>query len=203
MALAARTWSIQPWIEIPVPERAGRVFTDEAGTVPYIKDILDIATSAKQPEDIIVFTNADTCVRTDAVYLIVGAMQATAAIYSFRRDFGPLNTPLPDNMIQNGTDYVGCDLFAFRVAWWLTYADSFPDLLLGRETWDCVMRLIMNWTNSDASAALPNMIYHERHATIWENHKNRHRLPSQIHNLNLAKRWMAFYKVDHCAFGIR
>ena len=203
MRLAARTWSTQPWLEIPVPERAGRVFIDEAGSVPYIKDILNIATSNKNPEDIIVFTNADICVRSDAAYLIVAALQGTAAVYSFRRDFGLLNTPLPDHLIRTGTDYIGCDLFAFRVAWWQSYQDAFPDLLLGRETWDCVMRLIMDWTNSDTRAALPDMIYHERHPTVWENHRNRHRLPSQLHNLNLAKQWLAYYKVEAGRFGIK
>lgn len=203
MALAARTWAIQPWIDLPIPERAGRVFNDEAGTVPFIKDIIELAILGKKREDILVLTNADICVRTDLVYILVAALQAATAAYSFRRDFGPLNCPLPDNLIQTGTDYIGCDLFAFRIDWWLRYRDSFPDLLLGRETWDCIMRLLMDMTDGNEKAVIPDLIYHERHPTVWENHKNRHRLPSQLHNLRLAKQWLNFYQIDYQRFGIK
>lgn len=203
MNLVASTWAQQPWKEIPVSERTGRVFTDEAGTVPYIKDIFNIACSGKQDTDIIVFTNADICVHSNCAQLIVAALQSVHAAYAFRRDFDFLNTALPDAVIPTGTDYIGCDLFAFRVAWWTTYGDSFPDMLLGREAWDCVLRLMMDWSNEDLRTVIPNIIYHERHPTVWENHANRHRLPSQMHNLRLAKAWLAYYNVNYSRFGIK
>lgn len=203
MQLAMLTWSRQMWNDLPIPENAGRLFTDRAGRVPYIKDLLSIAIGGKPDNDIVVFTNADICVHSNCANILVGALQAADAVYAFRRDFPFLNTPLPDPIIASGTDYIGCDLFAFRVYWWKDYQDTFPDMLLGREAWDCVMRLLMDWHQDGERPAIPNIIYHERHPTAWENPAFRHQLPSQLHNLNLAKSWLRHYKLDYSRFGIK
>jgi hypothetical protein len=202
MALAKRTWKVQPWIDLPIPEKNSRVFEDRAGRVPYVKDLLNAASENRELEDIIVFTNADICVRSNCAMLIVAAMQTISAIYCFRRDFGRLNTPLPDPMIEKGNHYVGSDLYAFRVGWWRHYRSDFPDMLLGRECWDAILRLLIDQSSPSQNPTLHNLIYHEWHPSTWEAPQNKLRLPSQLHNRQLAREWMRAWGYDPRSIGL-
>lgn len=202
MALAKKTWLQQPWTDFSVPETGGRLFQDRGGRVPYIRDILAIATAEKEPPDIIVFTNADICVSQNCCYKIVSALQSIDAAYCFRRDFGRLDRPIPDEMIKTGSHYVGSDLYAFRVGWWRKYRTEFPDMLLGRECWDAVLRLLIDETHPGQNTTLMDLIYHERHASTWENPSNKRTLASQLHNIGLARQWMVTYGHNPKAIGI-
>jgi hypothetical protein len=193
MALAKRTWDIQPWNDLPIPEKEGRLFHDKSGQVPYIKDIFSFATQLKADEDIIVFTNSDICVSGNCCVTIVPALQSLDAIYCFRRDFGRMENPLSIPRIRSGTHYVGSDLYAFRVGWWREYRGEFPDMLLGRECWDAVMRLLIDMTHTGRNPTLYDLIYHERHSSVWENPSNKRSLPSQLHNIDLARKWLLSY----------
>jgi len=190
MELARRTWDAQPWRDLRVKEQGGRLFRDRGGSVPYIKDILHLATMLRADEDVIVFTNADICVASNCCLAIVGALQSIDAAYCFRRDFLRLEVPLPLRIIKMGTHYVGSDLYAFRVGWWRKYRNNFPDMLLGRECWDAVLRLLIDKTHPGENTTLHDLIYHEKHASTWENPANKRTLPSQMHNVSLARSWM-------------
>lgn len=202
MRLASRTWQTQPWIEIPILEDAGRVYQDHGGRVPYIKDLLNAATRAKEKDDIIVFTNADICVASNCSFVIVAALQSVNAVYCFRRDFHRLDTPLPDPIIRSGAHYVGSDLYAFRVSWWKRWRDTFPDMLLGREAWDAVLRILIDQTHPGLNCTVYDLIYHERHGSTWENPANRRSLPSQLHNVRLARTWLISCGVDPRSIGV-
>jgi hypothetical protein len=190
MRLARRTWDVQPWSDLPVKEERTRLFRDRAGRIPYIKDIIHLASKLKEDVDIIVLTNADICVAGNCCFAIVAALQSIDAAYCFRRDFVRLDVPLPLRTIKMGTHYAGSDLYAFRVGWWRTYQNHFPDMLLGRECWDAILRLLIDKTHSNKNTTLHDLIYHERHASVWENPANKRTLPSQMHNVSLAKSWM-------------
>jgi hypothetical protein len=130
-------------------------------------------------------------------------MQCADAVYSFRRDFTSIDDSLPDSTISTGYDYIGCDLFAFRVWWWGDYRENFPDMLLGRETWDCVLRLMMDSCNNGIRPSIPDLIYHEVHPSLWTDSKYRYKIGSQIHNLTLAKKWLTSNNIDPLRFGIK
>lgn len=190
MNLARRTWEEQPWIDCPIPERSCRLFSDRGGVVPYIKDLFAEAINGKDNGDIIVFTNSDICVSPICCVSIVAALQSIDAGYCFRRDFGRLDQPLPVQKIKTGIHYCGSDLYAFRAGWWRQYRREYPDLLLGREAWDAVLRLLIDETHPGKNCTLYNLIYHEKHSSTWENPLNKRTLRSQLYNVELAKQWM-------------
>jgi hypothetical protein len=202
MKLARRTWQTQQWQDLPVDERKGRVFRDRGGAIPYIKDIVEIATDDKADSDVIVLTNADICVSPNCCSTIAIALQCLDAAYCFRRDFGRLDTPLPVPIIKTGTHYVGSDLYAFRVGWWREYEIHFPDMLLGRECWDAILRLLIDRTHPGCNPTLHDLIYHEKHPSTWENPTNKRTLPSQLHNVALARSWMLANGYNPRSIGI-
>jgi hypothetical protein len=202
MNLAKRSWDRQPWNDLPVKDEMVRCFQDAWGKVPYIKDIIDHGCKAKDPEDIIVLTNADICVSSDCCFKIVAAFQSIRAAYCFRRDFKHLTTLLPDPIIKKGQHYCGSDLYAFRVGWWKFYREEFPDMLLGREAWDAVLRILIEMSHPNQNPTLYDLIYHERHASVWENPIHRRTIPSQLHNIRLARTWMLSFGKNPASIGI-
>ena len=190
MKLAQSTWENQLWKELPIHESTCRRMTDEVGSMPYIMDILNLATNDKKPSDIAVFTNSDICVSSLCSIQIAHALQGTSALYCYRRDFGRLDHPIQDDAIPEGHGYCGSDLYAFRVQWWKAYRDRFPDMLLGREAWDAILRFIIDKSEIGNPVEIKNVAYHERHPSSWESPDNRYRIKGQLHNLNLARQWM-------------
>lgn len=153
--------------------------------------------------DIACYTNSDICVRSDCALLIASLMQETDALYSHRRDFNQdFYAPKPDSEIEKGDDYIGADLFAFRVSWWKQHRDKMPDLLLGREFWDCALRTLMDATSPPEKALAHNLIYHRRHPSTWEKKENRHSLPSQLYCIRLAIEFCRKYGIDGRAAGL-
>jgi len=202
MNIAKSTWVNQLWQELPIHESVCRRFKDELGTMPYIKDIFHLATQDRSPSDIIVFTNSDICTSTSCSVQITCALQESFALYCYRRDFGRLNGPIPDEVIPTGYGYPGCDLYAFRVQWWRTYRDWFPDMLLGREAWDAILRLLMDKSGNGQPVEIRNVAYHERHANFWEPPANRYRIKGQLHNRSLARSWMQRNRLSPHIIGL-
>lgn len=62
-----------------------------------------------------------------------------------------------------------------------------PDLVFGAEAWDCCLRILMQ---QSGGVEIKNAIYHERHASRWEQPQNRAVLPSQLHCRKLAKEFL-------------
>lgn len=205
MAVARSTWIGQHWQEKPVrDDQLPRMFNEENRRFPYIKDVFNFGCQGLQNDDLVVYTNADISVSTDASVRIAAALQGSDAVYCYRRDFNHrMNEPMRDQDIQHGDNYVGSDLKAFRVLWWLTWRDDFPDLLLGMEGWDPCMRILMEETNRGSEVALSNISYHERHGSFWENQSNRYRLNAQRHNLRLIYQWLMEMGRNPEHFGIK
>lgn len=186
--MAEATWRSQPWQDRPVKDSdLGRFMSDGAGTIPYIRDIIDFGVNRERNSDIAVYTNADICVRSDCAAVIAAMMQETDALYSFRRDFREdFLRPKPDAEIERGEDYSGSDLYAFRVSWWRSHRPTMPDMLVSREAWDAVLRVIIDSTNPEGKTCVHNLIYHRLHDSVWQRPENRTRLPTQKYNVRLA-----------------
>lgn len=204
MLVAWMTWQCQPWLDLPIRDaQLPRLFSENGQGIPYIRDLFDFACAGRENSDIVVFTNADICVSSDCARRIQKHVQKWDACYSHRRDFySDFQVPKSDSEIVTGHFYVGCDLFALTVAWWQSVRDKFPDLLLGRESWDAVLRTMMDRAHPKQKMSVDNISYHRRHDSHWEKAEHRHKLPSQVHCIRAAYRWCQDNGVDHRPFGL-
>lgn len=202
--VARATWAVQPWIEIPIrDEELPRLWEEEGRAYPFVADIFNRACAGLSENAIMVFTNSDLCVCSNCALQIAAAMQDTDALFSMRRDFNhPFHEPIPDDVIARGDNYAGSDLYAFRVAWWEKNKAHFPDMITACELWDAVLRQLIIETNPDRIVSVPDLSYHHRHGSTWENPKNRYRLKGQIHNLRLGSMWLRMHDIDPAQHGV-
>lgn len=204
MKLAQQTWAQQPWQEMPVLDSAlPRLFRDAGGAVPYIKDLIELGGAFASPVDILIFTNADICVSLRCCDQLAEMLQTRNALYGHRFDFKRLDEPLPDDKIHTGSYYCGMDLFAFRKAWWMENARHMPDMLIGRQAWDSVMQYLIMGTHPNLDCDCCGVCYHEKHPSVWEDAKNIRSLPSQVHNITLAREWFAKHGINAAEAGLR
>lgn len=194
--VAAQTWP-REWIDFSVKENA-RVMNDPMRSLPFIKDLVNEAVRCSGPRDVIVLTNADTCVSGEAAARLDEAVRDRGCAYSFRRDFMVLpdghlaHGHLSTEAIRAGRFYPGADLFACTVEWWQKHGRLLPDLVLGAEAWDWCLRTLMHTTGG---AQFDDLIYHEAHPNEWERPEHRNALPSQLHNKRLAAPFLAEHGV--------
>lgn len=202
--VAKETWSVQMWIGYGVKDsELPRLWEEEGRSYPYLVDVMDQGCKLASDFDIAIFTNTDTCVVSDCALKVAVALQDASACYCFRRDFNhDFHEPIPDDVVPRGDDYVGSDLYAFRVSWWLANRKEFPDMILGHEAWDPIFRYLINQTNAGHPTVLRNLIYHRRHPSRWESAENRYRLRGQLHNLMFASRWMKQHGINPSTHGI-
>jgi hypothetical protein len=154
-----------------------RVWREEGKALGYVRDIFDAACHGWEDSDIILYTNPDDCVAR-------------------------LDGPIPDDRIPTGSLYPGSDLAAFRVGWWREFRERMPDMILGFEAWDPCFRTLAETTTGAASLAVPEVIYHEAHASWWMDAANRYRLLGQKYNLKLAAAFLRKHGVDPRRHGI-
>jgi hypothetical protein len=162
-----------------------RTFDDGDRRLCFVKELIDAAYSRcnNEKQDAIMLCNTDTCLSLDFYKHACNLLAAYPAFCGPRRDFGRLEGPLIPSQVIQGHDYNGTDLFIFRPEWWKQNRSIFPDMVLGGEAWDCIMREMMK---KQKLPFVRNLIYHERHASRWEQPKNIRSLPMQKHNIRLA-----------------
>ena len=204
--LAHSSWAGQPWLDCPVTDSSlPRLFQEGRRVFPYVNDLFDRACENRDSEDIVIYSNADIGFVPDACVRIVFALQANNAGYVFRVDFPRLASPPTAEQMLHGQEYGGTDVFFFRVDWWRACREFMPLLLVAREAWDPVLRIIMEKTNPNKPLSIPRICWHERHGGDghWESAPNRYTLPGQRYNLALAKTFMKQNNQNPAAFGIR
>lgn len=203
--VAKASWLFQRWTEKPIRDEALPRLWREAGRVlPYVRDVFDAGCANEDATTILVYTNADSVMRTDAVPRIASCLQNSEACYGFRTDFHHrLVVPPPDKDFAKGVSYPGSDLVAFRVRWWLANRHAMPDMLLAREGWDPVIRQLVEETNPKSDNRVPGIVAHERHNSEWERAENRYTLRSQLLNLALAKAFFKQRDIDPAQFGLK
>lgn len=206
-AVAEATWRHMQsqhvdWTMMPIDMgQLPRSFADSNNrTLPYINDIIESAAAKLSVNDWIFFTNSDTCLTPD-VYRDLQRFAATnTPAYFHRQDFGRINAPMTRAQMQDGRFYVGKDAFWFSKRWWLEHRAEFPDMLLGGEAWDAVLSDIMI---RSGGRIMTHAIYHERHASTWEQSENRYTLASQKFCLDQAKKYFKSVNVDSSLHGIQ
>lgn len=200
-ALARWSWKNQyrnaHWVDAGATNAAmSRNFKEGNRELPYIKDIIRSAMVRSDADDeVIVLTNGDTCLTSDATQKIQAAMIESPAMFCYRRDFERLDGLKSLGEVSAAEHYSGCDLFAFTVGWWKEHEKEYPDMLLAAEAWDWCMRvLVLHYGGCEVK----DIIYHERHDGVWES--NRFTLPSQAHNMKLAKEFLKLHGVYNGEF---
>ncbi len=154
--------------------------------MPYIHDLIEsVMHRNPRDSDVIAFTNADVCFTPGLTGWILDAVPRHGAAYTHRWDFARLTKPLANEaQVKRGTWYPGSDAFFFTAAWWRAHRTEYPDMILGREQCDEVLRQLVK---RHAGVEIPCAIYHEKHESFWEqNGKNE----GNRHNRRLARKWM-------------
>ena len=156
--------------------------------LPFLNDMLSLAVSKCRPQDVVVFTNADTGLTPGITGWILDAVAQHGACFCHRWDFfKPIPAPLISEMqCQSGKWYPGSDLFAFSPAWWYRYGPEYPSMILGREAPDMVLRQLIK---RSGGIELHNAIWHEKHPSKWEQH-NGAILPGNTWNQQLARQYL-------------
>lgn len=199
-AIAQQSWvseyqdSGRLWIPAPLHDC---VLTRDARSIgdpipmPFIRDIIDHGISrSNSRRDIIVVTNADVGWPHGITGAILDTVRMHGSAWTHRWDKeGDQLTDPPRNEWDVGklNWYPGSDLFAFTVDWWEKHGDEFPDMILGREAWDYVMRSLIK---RHGGGEIRHGVFHERHASFWESSGNRAELRGNVHNLELARTFM-------------
>jgi len=173
------------WKASPVSEsqlrRTSKSALHDARRLPFLRDILDLALGRTLPDDLIVFTNDDIVF---AAGLTDTLLEIESAAWASRMEFIRMPT-LPSCIdIIGGRKHCGADLFAMTPAWWKTNRRDYPDMVLGCEALDLVMRKLMLATGG---VELHAAIAHEEHASWWISHRND---AAALHNRKLAAAWL-------------
>lgn len=178
--------------------------------IPFIHDLIGHVLAAEPHDlDIIALTNADVCFCRGLTGWILDVVPRAGAAFTHRWDFySPLDgSPLTDQHraqmgpgfyplgcmpivneadVARGKWYPGSDAFFFTVEWWRAHAHEYPDMLLGREQNDEILRQLIK---RHGGLEIPAAIYHEKHPSYWEHHGNRETNPGNKYNRRLAHQW--------------
>jgi hypothetical protein len=161
--------------------------------VPFIRDLVAAGLEKCKENDILFLTNSDVCFVPGVTGRILDAVREYGSAFTYRWDFkAPLPSVCEEPDVESGTWYLGCDAFAFSVKWWKQHGALFPDMLLGRPSWDTVMRALMKLTRG---VDIPRSIYHEEHASFWYADGRVSTLPGNKYNVPLAYQ---FFKDFNC-----
>lgn len=205
--VARQTWldayaSHPAWFSCPVHDcQLPRLFDDQTRSLPYWKDIIDFAAAFHDADDILVISNTDTCFGPKLAEAILAGLATHEGGYTHRRDFKRLDAPLGSQAaLRRGATYSGVDLFAFTVKWWRAHEAELPGLLAGAEGWWACLKVL---ADESQFVMWKDAIYHEKHDSRWSKADNRYALPSQMHCLRLACKFMQQHKVDPAKYGLK
>jgi len=159
----------------------------EQKPVPFVRDLLLEAVRIAGPNDIIVFTNDDTCLIPGLTKTLLNIVPDRGALYGSRREIRSFSKPLSMESIMSGYKHVGADVFAFTQQWWEKWNHEFPDFLLSFEAWDLVLKKLILETGG---VEVENTCYHEIHESFWHTAANRE-CAGNLYNRELTRQWLA------------
>lgn len=183
-AFAASTWQAaftEPTLIVSDLPRSSAMMGDPR-PVPFIRDVFDYA-AEHAGADLLVFTNSDVAVVSD----IEACLSGRTCWFGQRVDVERFDEVYSSATLPADRPYVGADIFAFMPVWWRGVRDVFPDVLLGREGWDCIMKMLIGQCEP------MNLIWHEKHRGFWDRGRNINTNPGQVHNRRLCRSWA----IDH------
>lgn len=211
-AMESWQWHFGTGNVIPLPIHPGddRVRENEEA-IPYVKDLLDVACEAARPQDVVVYINADIGLVVDAPRLIVEGMARyygedrylyLDALALPRRNIAhPEPGRLMSHLRGHPTDG-GFDAFAMRPEWWHEHRALMPDMLIGREGWDTVLRVLMHEDATgeritsgsvihdfaSSPACLDGVLWHAPHESPWK--QARYTSSGNAHNRGLLGKFL-------------
>ena len=184
--LWARNWRLWPAED---KELSRRLDADRG--LPYVRDLIGHAMDRGGgfDSDIISFSNSDVgCIHGITGY-VLDHVRKDGCAFAHRYDAGRLEKPIGcEADVRNLQWYPGSDWFWFSREWWERHGPDMPDMVIGREYWDAVLRQIMK---RSGGSAIPFSIWHEKHASEWERPGLRDTLPGNQHNRAMAVQWFA------------
>jgi hypothetical protein len=189
---ARATWARErmaypQWVECPFEDEDAFRTSANLGDdrpMPFLSDVIEHANKGTA-QDVIAFTNSDVSFVPGISGWILDRMARQECAFTHRRDFARLTTELNSEAeAARGEWYAGSDAFFFTVGWWRRHRGELPDLVLGREQSDEVLRQLIK---RHGGLEIPNAIYHEKHASFWEAEGTRN--AGNKHNRRLARRW--------------
>ena len=192
---ARRSWEFHfnqgTMLEFPVWNHQLPRTSEEMGDarpVPFVKDVIGWGIRHARPEDVVVYANRDVILTTEAPERIMAGIQkGNGAMMAIRRNCSkPPSHPL--RSVLNYRADTGIDVFAFTPQWWREHAAEIPDLLLGREAWDTVVRYVAD-RYCEGGSRVDDVFLHEAHDPYWA--MNRISIPGQKYNRKLA---LEFFK---------
>ena len=193
---ASRTWKFQHdlgnMLSFAVGDTSPRTSDKIVGdkrALPFVSDLIQVGVNIATPGDLVCMTNNDTCLTRGFTDWM--RSHPIDAGYVVRHDFfHPIEptTAVLTNIDNLGRRHCGADLLTVTPRWWNEHREIFPDMFLGYEAWDLIARELFQETQPNAPhVELPDMVYHEYHATFWSDQKNRYSHPAQLYNLRIAK----------------
>jgi len=184
--LAASTWNVG-WVDCGLDDNcfvrhSANSIPNQKKEIPMIKEMIKFACCGRKDTDIVVITNTDICVTTD----IIEKIRKAPLGYAFRHDYKYLDKIIPDDQIA-GDKYPGCDLFTIPVGWWRRNHHLYPDMVIGRHSWDRIMRELIKLAKGQE---IEKAIYHQRHDSMWEQTEHINSDLCNLRNGRLAREWL-------------
>jgi hypothetical protein len=195
MELARATWQAEytatgRWIPRGIETDVGFETSAKFGDprpVGFVRDAVDHAADGIGSSDIIAWTNADVCLTPGITGWAIDHCARAGAAFTHRWDFDRLDEPFrSESEVIRGDWYPGSDAFFFTAGWWRRHRNEYPDMLIGREQCDEVLRQLIK---RHGGLEIHGAVYHERHASFWEAGANRETNPGNVYNRKLARKW--------------
>lgn len=177
--------------------------------LPFLKDVLSVALNQACDEDIVFFTNDDVVLHSGLPEMLQYHCSVFGPCSSQRREFKGRPIPkfeaTPAEVVHNGRQHMGRDLFAATKAWWTEYWDQIPDAILGASMFDlhlaCVIRKFYgiestrrNLEEHISPAEIPlGYVSHRHHPAVWSRPQNDGKTPSELHNRMAFRSWASVH----------
>ena len=149
----------------------------------FASDIIDAGFRKSCLDDIMFVTSSDVGFMPGTREAVIGACGSCGSCHLRKRNFHRIEYPFTDDITRGG-NYPGMDACAFTVNWWRAIRQRFPDVLYGRQHWDCVMRNIIR---ASGGTEIRDMEWHEEHLPLWWSGKTNR---ANLYNERLACRWI-------------
>ena len=162
------------FIELPVLKTdLGRTGLDVGDTraVPFVRDLFDLGCRQAMPEDVVVYCNRDIGLTAPAYpRLMAGVRRGNGVTVCPRRRLNPEPGKMYETLEGTGVDGTGADggfdVMAVTPGWWKNSRILFPDLLIGREAWDTVFRMLAeSWSDGVNRPIEQSMFMEQWHAS--------------------------------------
>ena len=174
---AVDTWNGDSIVNVPVNDSD---LTRSIDGLPYLKDLLDIAASKCDEDDIIIYTNTDIGLISNELNLPVNLFFCPRKQVLQKRNYTAQEL---EYVPYEGS--INCDVFGFTKKWYLDHRDLIPDFVIGSPKWDLALLVIM-----EGAVRIDNMVFHIEHEAQWKIDNVRE---SNIYNSYLYNRFAEKY----------